>query len=64
MIKEYDPAASSVKVKRLATELNNELARTAQPDINKILLLANELKDEANEVRAWAYRWRHPRDQV
>ncbi len=62
MFHDYDPSSSSVKIKRLATELNVELAKTAEPDIPKILLLANELKDEANEVRAWAYRWKNPRE--
>lgn len=51
----YDPATSVVKLKSLIRELNDEMAPAAQPDYHKIALLTVDIKEQANEIKYWAY---------
>jgi hypothetical protein len=49
-----DPALSAVRLKALCRQLNDLLATAGQTDIAAVLLTTAEIKDHANEIRAWA----------
>lgn len=56
----YDPSSSVVSLKSLVRELSEELSPCASPDVHKIALLTAAIKEQANDIKYWAYCKEYP----
>jgi len=50
-----DPAEASVRINKLARELNDLLAFAASPDVKRIAEITTEMRSQANQIRIWAF---------
>lgn len=56
----YDPATSVVELKALVRELNDKLAPAASCDYHEIALITAHIKEQANDIKYWAYCKEYP----
>ncbi len=50
-----DPAHATVVINQLARQLNDLMANTGKPDLEKIIDTTVELRACANQIRLWAH---------
>jgi hypothetical protein len=52
----FDPASSAVLLKKLATQLNEELAPRGSPDYVRIADIITEMRLHTSEIKTWVYK--------
>lgn len=51
----FDPSEASIRIQKLTRQINELLAFASNPDMDKLVELATELRHQAQMVRLWAF---------